>query len=427
MSAPVRIACTAEAVVDCARSLRPAHTAPDPALASIVAASIDDVRANGDAALVAHARRFGSPTFREDQLRVPSEALSAARAGLDPALAEAIGVATAQVRAYATAVRPTDRDVILEYGQRIRQRAVPVAAAGCYVPGGRAAYPSSLVMAVVPAQVAGVGRIAVASPPGPDGLPAPVILATAAMLGVKEVYAVGGAAAIAALAYGTATIAPVAVITGPGSSWVQEAKRQVDGVVGIDGFAGPSEVMIVADGSADATAIALDLLAQAEHGPDSVAALASYDGAFLDAVATRLAAEAAPIGAVTLVDCPDLEVALALAERFAPEHLEVCVPDAEAVADRIRQAGAVFIGPNCATAYGDYVAGSNHVLPTGGAARFASALGPSTYLRRMSIVQMTDAAAHALTPHLERLAEAEGFGLHARSAAVRDPDSKGRR
>ncbi len=425
MSTPVRIICTPDSVSACARRLRPEHTAADPELATIVAATIAEVRASGDAALVVHGRRFGSPDLRQDQLRVPPAELGRARAALDPALAEAIAVAAGQVRAFATAVRPGDREVTLEYGQHIRMRSVPVAAAGCYVPGGRAAYPSSLVMAAVPAQVAGVGRIAVASPPGPDGLPAPLILATAAVLGVDEVYAVGGAAAIAALAYGTATIAPVSVITGPGSSWVQEAKRQVSGVVGIDGFAGPSEVMIVADGTADPVAITLDLLAQAEHGSDSVAALASDDAEFIDAVTAVLAAEAAPIGAVTLVECQDIDVAVALAEEFAPEHLEIWVRDGHQLADRIRQAGAVFVGPNCATAYGDYVAGSNHVLPTGGAARFASALGPSTYLRRMSIVEMTDAAVRALTPHLERLAEAEGFGLHARSAAARDRDNEG--
>jgi histidinol dehydrogenase len=183
--------------------------------------------------------------------------------------------------------------------------------------------------------------------------------------------------------------------------------------------------MIIADATAEPRAMALDLLAQAEHGPDSVTALASADPRVVDAVAAALAAEAEPIGAVTLVDCQSLDDAIALAEAFAPEHLELCVRDAAGVADRIRQAGAVFIGPNCATAYGDYVAGSNHVLPTGGAARFASALGPSTYLRRMSIVEMTDSAVQALTPHLERLAEAEGFVLHARSAAVRHSGIEG--
>ncbi len=419
MSAPVRIACSADGVAGCAAVLRPPHTAADPELSRIVAGTIEDVRLRGDGALVDHARQFGAPGFAASQIRVTDAELSAARAQLPDDLVAAIEAAAAQVRAFAAAVRPDDRTVALAPGQRIRMRSVPVAAAGCYVPGGRAAYPSSLVMAVVPAQVAGVERIAVASPPGPDGRPASVIVGTAALLGINEVYAVGGAAAIAALAYGTDAIAPVSVITGPGSSWVQEAKRQVSGVVGIDGFAGPSEVMIVADTTADPLAIALDLLAQAEHGVDSVAALASDDADFIDAVAAALAAEAPPIGAVTLVDTPDLDVAVALAEAFAPEHLEICTADADVRADRIRQAGAVFIGPNCATAYGDYVAGSNHVLPTGGAARFASALGPSTYLRRMSIVDMSDAAAAALTPHLERLAEAEGFTLHARSAAAR--------
>jgi histidinol dehydrogenase len=419
MSAPVRIACTAEGVAGCAALLRPPHTAADPELARIVAATADDVRLRGDQALVDHARRFGAPGFSAARIRVGGAALSAARDQLPDDLVAAIEVAAAQVRAFAEAIRPEDREVELAPGQRIRMRAVPVAAAGCYVPGGRAAYPSSLIMAVVPAQVAGVDRIAVASQPGPDGGPAPVIVGTAALLGIDELYAVGGAAAIAAFAYGTESIPPVSVVTGPGSSWVQEAKRQVSGVVGIDGFAGPSEVMIVADATADPYALALDLLAQAEHGADSVAALASDDPAVIDAVVAALAAEAPPIGAVTLVDTPDLEVAVALAEAFAPEHLEICTADAAARAGGIRQAGAVFIGPNCATAYGDYVAGSNHVLPTGGAARFASALGPSTYVRRMSIVDMSDAAAAALTPHLERLAEAEGFTLHARSAAAR--------
>lgn len=425
MSAPVRVACAPNEIPACARALRPEHTAPDPALPQTVADTLADVRRSGDLALVEHARLFGSPGFVRAQLRVPAAALAAARGRLAPELAAAIDAAAQQVRAFATAVCPTDLDVTLAPGQRIRMRSVPVAAAGCYVPGGRAAYPSSLVMAVIPAQVAGVERIAVVSPPGPDGRPADVVLATAALLGVDEVYAVGGAAAIAALAYGTDTIAPVSVITGPGSSWVQEAKRQVSGQVGIDGFAGPSEVMIVADGTADPVALALDLLAQAEHGPDSVAAIASADPTLIDAVARGLAAEQEPLGAVTLVDCQTLEDAVALAEAFAPEHLELCVQDANGVADRIRQAGAVFIGPNCATAYGDYVAGSNHVLPTGGAARFASALGPSTYLRRMSIVEMTDSAVQALTPHLERLAEAEGFVLHARSAARRQSGIEG--
>ena len=244
-------------------------------------------------------------------------------------------------------------------------------------------------------------------------------MATAGLLGVDEVYAVGGAAAIAALAYGTATIAPVAVIVGPGSPWVQEAKRQVVGTVGIDGIAGPSEVLIIADASADPVAMALDLLAQAEHGVDSPAVLASDDPAVVDAVEAALAEMPAAVGPITLVECASMPLAIELAEAFAPEHLEIATRDPEAVASKITRSGAVFVGPNCATAFGDYVAGSNHVLPTGGAARYSSSLGPTTFLRRMSVVEMTDDAVRALTPHLAVLADAEGFPMHKASAEAR--------
>jgi histidinol dehydrogenase len=298
-------------------------------------------------------------------------------------------------------------------------RSVPVDAVGCYVPGGRAAYPSSAIMAAVPAQVAGVERIAMVSPPGPDGRPHEVILAAAALLGVEEVYAVGGPGAIGALAYGTATIPPVAVVVGPGNAWVQEAKRQVVGRVGIDGVAGPSEVMIIADRSADPEALALDLLAQAEHGPDSPAVLASDDPGLVSDVAAHLAELPAPSGPITLVECASAPLAIELAEGFAPEHLEIATADAHELSTAIHRSGAVFIGRNCATAFGDYVAGSNHVLPTGGAARHASALGPATFMRRMSVVEMTDGAVEALTPHLSALARAEGFPMHARSAESR--------
>jgi histidinol dehydrogenase len=319
----------------------------------------------------------------------------------------------------AEALLPGDHTMTMPFGQRIRVRHVPVDSAGCYAPGGRAAYPSSLIMGVVPAQVAGVGRIAAVSPPGPDGRPSPLVLATAGLLGVDEVYAAGGAAAIAALAYGTATIAPVAVIVGPGSPWVQEAKRQVVGTVGIDGVAGPSEVLIIADATADPAAMALDLLAQAEHGPDSPAVLASDDPEVIAAVAGALEGMPEAVGPITLVECASMPLAIELAEAFAPEHLEIATRDPEAVASRITRSGAVFVGPNCATAFGDYVAGSNHVLPTGGAARHASALGPTTFLRRMSVVEMTDEAVAQLAPHLAVLADAEGFPMHRASADAR--------
>lgn len=377
------------------------------------------VRRRGDAVLVEESRRFGCPEFRQDLLRVPPDALAAAAVEIDPDLRAAILAAGEQVRTLAEAIMPEDRSVRLAAGQSIQVRSIPVGAAGCYVPGGRASYPSSLIMGVVPAQVAGVPRIAVASPAGPDGRPAAVILATAALLGVDEVYAVGGAAAIGALAFGTETIDPVDVIVGPGSPWVQEAKRQVVGTVGIDGIAGPSEVMIIVDASCASRAIALDLLAQAEHGADSPAIVMSPDIEALSRIEAELDALPEPIGPITLVECASMAVAIELAEAFAPEHLEIATRDAAAIASRITRSGAVFVGANCATAFGDYVAGSNHVLPTGGAARHASALGPTTFLRRMSVVEMTDEAVEALIPHLVALADAEGFTMHRRSAEAR--------
>jgi histidinol dehydrogenase len=384
-----------------------------------VAQTLEEVRARGDDALVEHARRFDDPGFTHDRLRVPPSAIQAALDGLDQGLRAAIVASASQVRTVAEALLPDDRHVTLPYGQSVTVRRLAVDSAGCYVPGGRAPYPASLVMTVVPAQVAGVARIAVVSPPAPDGRPAPVILATAGLLGVDEVYAVGGAGAIGALAYGTATIAPVAVVCGPGSPWVQEAKRRVAGLVGIDGLAGPSEVMIIADDSADPVAMALDLLAQAEHGADSPAVLTSDDPEVIAAVAAALADLPEALGPITLVECASMPLAIELAESFAPEHLEIATRDPQEIASRITRAGAVFVGRNCATAFGDYVAGSNHVLPTGGAARHASALGPTTFLRRMSVVDMTDEAVEALTPHLAELADAEGFPMHRRSAEAR--------
>jgi len=415
--APRRARLRAGGVQVLARTLRPVLDVAG--VASGVTEILDAVRDRGDDALVEGARRFDCPDFTHDRLRVPPATLARAAAGLDDRLRVAIGVAAAQVRQVAEAVLPGDHDVSLPTGQRIQVRSVPVDAAGCYVPGGRAAYPSSLIMGVVPAQVAGVGRIVVVSPPGPDGRPAESILATAALLGVEEVYAAGGAAAVGALAFGTASIAPVAVIVGPGSPWVQEAKRQVVGTVGIDGVAGPSEVMIIADATCAPRAIALDLLAQAEHGADSPAVMVSDDPRVVDAVAEELRGLPDAIGPITLVECASMPLAIELAEAFAPEHLEIATRDAGAIASSITRSGAVFIGPNGATAFGDYVAGSNHVLPTGGAARHASALGPTTFLRRMSVVDMTDDAVEALTPHLAALADAEGFVMHRRSAEAR--------
>lgn len=416
MSGVARRSLDRDGVEGLARELAPPP--PDPAIREMVAGILADVRRDGDAALVALTQRFDAPDFTTAHIRVQPDALTAAAEALEPVLRDAILTAAAQVRALAEATRPRDQHVTGPLGQQITVRAIPVAAAGLYVPGGRAAYPSSLIMAAVPAQVAGVERIAVVTPPASDARAHSVILAAAALLGIDEVYAVGGPGAIGALAYGTTTIAAVSVIAGPGSAWVQEAKRQVYGTVGIDAVAGPSEIIVIADADGDPEEIAADLLAQVEHGPDSPAILASADTALVDAVSDVLAASGAT-GALTLVDCGSLDVALRFAEAFAPEHLELHVRDAAALAEGIRHAGAVFVGQNGATAFGDYVAGSNHILPTGGAARFASAVSAVTFMRRMSVVALPDAAVAQMTPHLAALADAEGFPNHRRSAEVR--------
>jgi len=417
MSGVARLALAPDRIAETVASLRP----PTPSdISASVAATIADVRERGDAAVVEAVRAFDSENFIQPYLKVAPADITRAGEELDKDLYAAIGAAADQVLALSFAAMPQDRDVTLPAGQEVTVRHVPIAAAGCYVPGGRASYPSSLIMAVIPAQVAGVERIAVITPPGPSGAPAAVTLATAAALGIDEVYAAGGAAAVAALAYGTETIPAVDVICGPGNSWVQEAKRQVSGDVGVDsGVAGPSEVVALVDESADPEAIAFDLLAQAEHGPDSPAIALSTQAKVLDRISTKLDEHGPPVGALALIDVPDWESALLFAEEFAPEHLQLNVRDAERLASRITRAGAVFIGPNGGTAFGDYVAGSNHILPTGGAARFASALGTATYLRRMSVVNMTQTAVDELAPHLAAIADAEGFTAHRESALVR--------
>jgi histidinol dehydrogenase len=417
MSDVARVSLAETEPVAAVAALRPA-AADD--IRETVAELLADVRERGDAAVVDIARKFDCPNFIQPYIRVEPGHLEKAAAGLDARLADAIAVAANQVAALSAASLPDEREVTLPAGQEVVLRQIPVGSVGCYVPGGRAAYPSSLIMAAVPAQVAGVERIAVVSPPGPSGAPSNVTLATAALLGITEVYAAGGAAAVGALAFGTASIPPVDIIAGPGNSWVQEAKRQVSGVVGVDsGVAGPSEVVALVDASADPEAIALDLLAQAEHGPDSPAVAVSTSIEVLDAIAGALERRGPATGTLALVHAPDLESAVAFAEEFAPEHLQLNLTDAQSLASRISRAGAVFVGRNGGTAFGDYVAGSNHILPTGGGARFASAVGAATYLRRMSIVNLPQEAVDALTPHLAALADAEGFPAHRDSAVVR--------
>jgi histidinol dehydrogenase len=368
------------------------------AVAADVAAIVARVRDGGDAALQACIERFDRP--------------AAPPAPLDPDVEAGLGVAIANVRAVAEAQVGTGTTVTLPQGHTVEVRERPVRRAAIYVPGGRNPYPSTVVMGVVTAQVAGVEEVVVCAP----GMHS-VVAATCDLLGVGERYAMGGAHAIAALTYGTETIPRVDVIAGPGGLWVQEAKRQVSGDVGIDGFLGPSDLLICAGEGVDHDLVLADLRAQGEHGEGSVVALLSSDDALLAHARDELAAFDTPaVGATVLVDDP--RDAIAVANAFAPEHLELVGASMEALVDEVRNAGCTFVGASGGTAFGDYVAGSNHSLPTGGSARFASALGPRTFRRRASVVRIgdaTDALARAGSP----IARAEGFGEHARSMTLR--------
>ena len=390
-----------------------AGSAPTPI--SGVAEIIEEVRARGDAAVLDFTERFDHAELAPDQLVVDPNELESAVGVLEPDVLNGLRVAIANVKAVARAqVRDEPVRVELPEGHVVEVIERAVRRAAVYVPGGRAPYPSTVVMGAVTARAAGVTEICVCAPPGPGGGAHPVILAACALCEVTEVYRMGGAQAIAALAYGTESVRPVDVIVGPGNPYVQEAKRQVVGQVGIDGIAGPSELVVIASGGADPEVIALDLMAQAEHGPDSPVWCLSPDIALLDAVTTVLE-ERVPDGEAQLIETSDLPTALALAEEIAPEHLELVGEEAEALADRVRNAGCLFVGAGSATAFGDYVAGSNHVLPTGGAARFQSALSPATFRRRMARVSLPREAAARLAPAGAALARAEGFPVHAES------------
>jgi len=393
------------------RALVPAGGSVAGAVAEIVAA----VRDGGDAALLGLERRFGGG---DAPLRVPEEGLRAAVDGLDPAVRAGLEVARANVGRVAAAGVRDDVDVELPEGQRVRLREIPVRRAAVYAPGGRAPYPSSVVMGVETARAAGVGAIAVATP-GP-----PIILAACALCEVDEVYRMGGAQAIAALAHGTETVVPVDVIVGPGNLYVQEAKRQVSDRVGIDGFAGPSDLVVIATDGADPRLVAVDLLAQAEHGNDSLVVAVSDDEALLAAIERELGAEHPTVaaGPKVLVAADGPEAALAFAEALAPEHLQLAGVAAEQLAPRVTRAGCLFVGAETGTAFGDYVAGSNHTLPTDGAARFASGLSAGHFRRRMAEVRVGPAAA-ALAAAGVPIAEAEGFAVHAESMRARIRDN----
>jgi histidinol dehydrogenase len=399
----------------------PASTQPALDLAEPVREIIEEVRAGGDAAVLTLTERFDHAELGPDGLRVEANELEASVGVLEPDVVAGLRTAIANVKAVAKAqVRDEAVTVELPEGHSVQIAERPVRRAAVYVPGGRAPYPSTVVMGAVTARAAGVQEIAVCAPPGPGGRAHPVILAACVLCEVTEVYRMGGAQAIAALAFGTESVQPVDVIVGPGNAYVQEAKRQVVGQVGIDGIAGPSELVVVAGSEADPELIALDLMAQAEHGPDSPVWCFSPDAALLDAVEAavdRLAPGRPSVqdAEAGLVDTKDAAEALRLTEQIAPEHLELVGEEAEALADRVRNAGCLFVGVGAATAFGDYVAGSNHVLPTGGAARFQSALSPATFRRRMARVSLPGEAPARLAPAGAALARAEGFPVHAES------------
>lgn len=402
------------------RALVPGGASVEAAVREIVG----EVRAGGDAAVLECTRRWDTAGGPTRPLVVEPGARECAAAELGSGLRGALELAIANAGAVAEAgLDPEARELELEQGQRIVLRDLPVASAAVYVPGGRAPYPSTVVMGVTAARAAGVGRVAVCSPPRRDGELHPVVLAAAALSGADVAYRMGGAQAIAALAHGTESVAPVDVIVGPGSLYVQEAKRQLSDRVGIDSFAGPSDLVVLASADADPALVALDLRAQAEHGAGTVVAAISPREELLDAVAERLGE--AGDAALALVDVPDLDAGLAVAEAFAPEHLQLMGAEAEALAPRVRRAGCLFVGAASATAFGDYVAGSNHVLPTGGTASFASGLSARHFRRRMAEVHVGDAAA-ALAAAGAALARAEGFELHARSMEARVGENGGR-
>jgi histidinol dehydrogenase len=383
------------------------------------------VGGRGDDAVRELGVRFGEVPV--ESFRVDPGLIKAAPSLVDESVREALVVAGRNIARFSRAqaealLRPVS--VELDAGQRLEVGAAPVASAAVYAPGGRGAYPSSVLMGAIPARVAGVGRIVVASPPGPSGRPADAVLAACATVGIEEVYAVGGAQAIAALALGTESIPAVDVITGPGNRYVTEAKRLLAGRVGIDGIAGPSELAVVADRTADPELIALDLCAQAEHGDDGVLVVISPEPALLDRVGElteALAAERPSVAdaPLALVAAPGLELALGLADALAPEHLELTFQGADESSARGRVAGCVFVGSGGATAFGDYAVGSNHVLPTGGAARFGGPLGPGAFMRRTAVVHVGSAAAAELAPHVAAIASVEGFPVHGESATAR--------
>ncbi len=402
----------------------------DTDVARDVALILDDVRNRGDEALADYTARFdGHPLSSDADWTIGADACREAYDLLQPDLRAALELAAQRISAYHEAQKPEDRDYTDADGVRLGALWRPVDAAGLYIPGGRASYPSSLLMNAIPAKVAGVERLVVVTPT-PKGVVNQLVLAAAHIAGVDEIWRVGGAQAVGALAYGTQRIRPVDVITGPGNAWVAEAKRQLYGVVGIDMVAGPSEILVIADGKNDPEWIAADLLSQAEHDPVAQSILITDDPVFADTVADRVGVELAMLHTArtaseswnthgVIIEVASLDEAPALANALAAEHVEIAVDDPEPLMHAIRHAGSIFLGRHTPEAVGDYVAGPNHVLPTGRRARFSSGLSVLDFMKRTSFIQLDQSALAAIGPAAIALADAEGLPAHARSIETR--------
>ena len=426
---PLRLDTRAADFAGCFRRFLDAKRESAADVEAVVRGIIAAVVADGDRALITLTSRFDRVDLAPDRIRVSADEIAAATAACDADTLAALRLARERIEAYHRRQLPADERYVDALGVELGGRWTAIEAVGLYVPGGTASYPSSVLMNAVPAKVAGVPRVVMVVP-APDGRLSPLVLAAAQLAGVDEIYRVGGAQAVAALAYGTATIAPVAKIVGPGNAYVAAAKRLVFGRVGIDMIAGPSEVLILADAEGNPDWIAADLLAQAEHDAAAQAILITDDSGLADAVEAAVAAQLATLpraetaaaswrdyGAIILVR--DFAEAVPLVDAVAPEHLEIGLRDPEPLVARIRNAGAIFIGHHTPEAIGDYVAGSNHVLPTARSARFSSGLGVTDFMKRTSILRLDPAALRALGPAAITLGRAEGLEAHARSVAIR--------
>jgi histidinol dehydrogenase len=402
--------------------------------AQVVERIVADVRERGDDAVSEYTLKLDGAILTPDLFRVSPDAIAAAKTDAPPDFVDAITFAANNVRAYQRHVLASDPEPMTDAGRRLWRRTSPVGSAACYVPGGLAPYPSTVVMAAVPAQVAQVPRVAVISPPRKGRQLDPLMLATCSVIGVDEVYRIGGVQAIAALAYGTETIPPVDKIVGPGNLFVMLAKKAVYGQVDIDMFAGPSEILVIADGSANAAYVAADLLSQAEHDEMASSILVTTSRELAEQVADEVERQLPSLSrsatARSSIDrfglalvAPNLDAAVDVANQIAPEHLEVQTANAEQVAERIPCAGAVFVGPWTPEPVGDYVAGSSHILPTGGTARFFSGLSANSFRRATSFVKYQPDALAESQAAIQRIAEAEGYDAHGRSASIRDQQS----